>query len=109
MVKDFQKQMLKQDVGIHGDSPFRISFHPLLPAIGEYDRKHITIQKQAAKDPLFQEERPAPTAQEGAEVIGCQVMLTALTVPGIHSSRILDSVCSEGGLSSSEHDVTLRS
>lgn len=77
-----------------------MGFHPMLPAIGEYDRKHISIQKRVAKDPLFQEERPALRAQGAAEIIWCQVMSVALTVPGIHSSGSLDSVCSEGGLSS---------
>lgn len=59
---------MKQDVGIQGDCAFRISFHPTLPAIGGYDRKHITIQKQVAKDPPFQEGCPALTAQGTAEI-----------------------------------------
>lgn len=60
--------MLKLDVGIHRDCAFRISFHPTLPAIGGYDHKHITIQKQVAKDPPFQKGCPALTARETAEI-----------------------------------------
>lgn len=69
MVKGFQKQMLKQAAGICGDSTFRISFYFMLQATGKYDCKHSSVQKQVAKDPLFEEAHPALTAGGAAETI----------------------------------------
>lgn len=59
--------MWKQDVGTHGDCAFRISPHPTLPAVAEYDCKHSSVQEQAAKDLLFEKEHQALTAGGGAE------------------------------------------
>ena len=52
--------MLTQAVGVRGDSVFRIPFHLMPLATGEYDCKRFGVQKQVAKDPLFEGRTPGP-------------------------------------------------
>ena len=92
--------MLKQDVCIYRDCAFRISFHPCFRQLVDMTINMSVSRSKFAKDPLFQEGRPALTAWGAAEISWCQVRFSALTVPGIHSSRILNSVSFKGGLSS---------
>lgn len=42
-VRDCQKPTSKQDVGICEESAFRISFHPALPATGDYNHRHLGV------------------------------------------------------------------
>ena len=92
--------MLKQDVCIYRDCAFRVSFHPCFRQLVDMTINTSVSRSKFAKDPLFQEGRPALTAWGAAEISWCQVRFSALTVPGIHSSRILNSVSFKGGLSS---------